>query len=146
MDEFACILPESRKLYGRATRDEIMAAVKEHLGQANHVRIRVDDNDPEPRYFAEYKIIPMVLDAESKAYAKEILDWGEKHGYDVAFMDEEKVRDICERIQPAKLKRCGNLGQVWYDVDFYCEKCGAPIDAMFNYCSHCGRKIDKEGI
>jgi len=138
MDDFTYIPPEPRKLYGRTTRDEIMAAVKEHLGQANHVRIHVDDNDHEPRYFAEFKILPMVLDAESKAYAHEILDWAEKHDYDVAFMDEEKVRDICERMQPVEPIA------VYGHKAVLCGSCHLPLASDdYNYCPFCGKKIKK---
>lgn len=133
------IPPRPMEQYARPTYEELRAALKEHSKAAAHVQLKVDINDPEPRYFAEYKIIPMVLDAESKAYANEILAWAEKHGYDVAFMDEEKVRDICERMQPVEpVTFYGHKG-------VFCGSCQLPLASDdYNYCPFCGKKIKKE--
>lgn len=133
------IPPRPMEQYARPTYEELRAALKEHSKAAAHVRLKVDINNPEPRYFAEYKIIPMVLDAESKAYANEILAWAEKHGYDVAFMDEEKVRDICERMQPVEPVPCLPKGTI------VCGACFEPLlSHTYNYCPFCGKKIQKE--
>ena len=138
------IPPRPMEQYEPMKHDELMAAIREHLGRAIKVQLRIDINDPEPRYFAEYKIIPMVLDAESKAYANEILAWAEKNGYDVALMDEEKVRDICERMQPVKRIPAKELIHPLGAMYFFCGNCGFSLGGNYNYCPHCGKKIKKE--
>ncbi len=139
MDEFACIPPRPLEQYEPTKHDELMAAIRKHLGSAHKVRLRMDLNYPDLPAFAEYRIIPMVLDAESKAYVHEILDWAEKHDYDVAFMDEEKVRDICERMQPVEpVTFYGHKG-------VFCGSCQLPLASDdYNYCPFCGKKIQKE--
>ena len=138
MNEFAYIPPRPLKQYARPTYEELRAALKENSKVAAHVELMTDVNDPKTKYFAEFKIIPMVLDAESKAYAHEILDWAEKHDYDVAFMDEEKVRDICERMQPVEPISFNGHEAV------FCGSCQLPLaNVDYNYCPFCGKKIKK---
>lgn len=132
------IPPRPLEQYEPMKYDEYMAAIREHVRRANKVQLRIDINGPEPRYFAEYKIIPMVLDAEATAYAHEILNWAEKHGYDVKFMDEDKVRDICERMQPVEPVPCLPKGTI------VCGSCSGPLlSHTYNYCPFCGKKIKK---
>ena len=136
--DMSYIPPRPLEQYEPTKHDELMAAIRKHLGSAHKVKLRMDLNDPYPSAFAEYKIVPMVLDAESKAYAHEILDWAEKHDYDVAFMDEEKVRDICERMQPVEpIIFYGHKG-------VFCGSCQLPLASDdYNYCPFCGKKIKK---
>lgn len=137
--DMSYIPPRPLEWYEPTKHDELMVAIREHLGSAHKVQLRIDLNHPDLSAFAEYKIIPMVLDAESKAYANEILAWAEKHDYDVAFMDEEKVRDICERMQPVEPVPCLPKGTI------ICGACRAPLlSHTYNYCPFCGKMIKKE--
>ncbi len=144
--EFNRYIPrQPLKLYEPCTHDELMKALREHKRSANKVNLQIDLNGDEPRYIAEYKILPMVLDAETDAIALEVLRWAEEHGYDVRFIDEKTVRDICEKMAPVKPMHVYAFSIMLNQPrDWECGKCYCPLLRDFKFCPGCGTRIDWE--